>query len=133
MKQSKLVTLSCQICGNPYLGEEPEICCSGKECGCMGLPVEPLVCSDACNNILTKTYPKMPGLEVWSDIIIQGRLTTPDEFMQKHATPEQFARGIEILEQFGPDVCDEQWLDCFYKYVTENRISYTKVDSESID
>ena len=29
------------------------MCCSGRECGCMGMPVDPIVCSKECYNKLT--------------------------------------------------------------------------------
>lgn len=35
----------CEICGKEI---EVRICCNGSDCGCMGLPVEPPVCSDDC-------------------------------------------------------------------------------------
>lgn len=27
---------------------EPVTCCSGRDCGCMGMPTEPPFCSDKC-------------------------------------------------------------------------------------
>lgn len=35
------MTGNCEICGKEI---EVEMCCSGRECGCMGKPVEPPVC-----------------------------------------------------------------------------------------
>lgn len=35
----------CEICGTEI---EVKMCCSGHECGCMGLPVDPPVCSESC-------------------------------------------------------------------------------------
>ncbi len=26
--------------------DEPEICCDGRECGCMGLPINPPICNE---------------------------------------------------------------------------------------
>lgn len=49
-----LVMCSCMVCGTDYMGEEPKRCCSGRECGCMGMPIEPLVCSEECYNKLMK-------------------------------------------------------------------------------
>ena len=43
-----LVTCCCMVCGKDFQGEEPKMCCSGRECGCMGMPIEPVVCSDEC-------------------------------------------------------------------------------------
>ena len=41
------ITAECKVCGEetPY---EPKMCCNGFECGCMGLPTEPPICSDKC-------------------------------------------------------------------------------------
>lgn len=35
----------CDVCGTEI---EVNMCCSGHECGCMGLPTEPPVCSEKC-------------------------------------------------------------------------------------
>lgn len=41
---------------------EINTCCSGRDCGCMGMPIEPPVCSDECyDELMTnfeKYYPK---------------------------------------------------------------------------
>ena len=43
----------CANCGKQAPEDyEPPMCCSGYECGCMGLPIEPYVCSDKCWDIL---------------------------------------------------------------------------------
>lgn len=31
-----------------FKGEEPQMCCSGRDCGCMGMPTEPIICSRRC-------------------------------------------------------------------------------------
>ena len=36
---------NCEICDNEI---EIRLCCSGFECGCMGLPIDPPVCSNEC-------------------------------------------------------------------------------------
>lgn len=47
--------VNCMTCGNLFLGPEPQTCCSGRDCGCMGQPIEPIVCSEECyNNLLNK-------------------------------------------------------------------------------
>lgn len=38
----------CCNCSSPMAGHEPPTCCSGYECGCMGQPTEPNVCSEKC-------------------------------------------------------------------------------------
>jgi len=42
------VTLGCMVCDKEFQGKEPQMCCSGVECGCMGMPTEPIVCSQEC-------------------------------------------------------------------------------------
>lgn len=41
--------VACEICGHDFEGEV-KTCCSGRDCGCMGLPIEPILCSDKCAN-----------------------------------------------------------------------------------
>ena len=38
----------CEICGKPVDGYIPEYCCNGMDCGCMGRPINPCICSDRC-------------------------------------------------------------------------------------
>lgn len=45
---NKLVDLSCMNCGKEFRGEEPQMCCNGYQCGCMGMPIDPIVCSKEC-------------------------------------------------------------------------------------
>lgn len=42
------VKLNCMVCGTEFEGQEPQMCCSGRDCGCMGLPTEPVICSPEC-------------------------------------------------------------------------------------
>ncbi len=44
----------CIICGKEVPDYEPKMCCSGRECGCLGLPTEPCVCSQECYNTVLK-------------------------------------------------------------------------------
>jgi len=48
IKVTSCADLTCMYCGKEFKGEEPKMCCSGRECACMGLPIEPVVCSDEC-------------------------------------------------------------------------------------
>lgn len=36
---------NCEVCSNEI---EVQMCCDGKDCGCLGLPIEPPVCSNEC-------------------------------------------------------------------------------------
>ena len=47
-----IVELSCMVCNENFYGKEPQMCCSGRECGCMGMPTEPIVCSIECYDTL---------------------------------------------------------------------------------
>jgi len=38
----------CLICGKPVPDYEPDYCCSGFECACNGMPIEPCCCSQEC-------------------------------------------------------------------------------------
>ena len=44
----KLNKQTCEVCGQTYLGDDPKMCCNGRDCGCLGLPIEPMVCSKEC-------------------------------------------------------------------------------------
>ena len=39
----------CIVCGKDVIGYEPEYCCSGRDCGCRGLPLEPPLCGKECS------------------------------------------------------------------------------------
>lgn len=41
---------NCIICGKPVPNYEPVMCCSGRDCGCLGLPDEPPFCSKECED-----------------------------------------------------------------------------------
>lgn len=45
---------NCLICGKPVIDYIPKYCCSGKDCGCQGQPIEPCVCSKECGVALYK-------------------------------------------------------------------------------
>ncbi len=48
----------CYVCDRAVFGYVPQMCCSGRECGCYGLPMEPPLCeSKECHE---KVYGK-PG------------------------------------------------------------------------
>lgn len=45
---SNMVEQECIVCGKKFMGLKPSVCCSGRDCGCMGMPIDPQVCSDEC-------------------------------------------------------------------------------------
>lgn len=40
----------CMECGTT-IEYDPEYCCDGRECGCMGLPIEPPLCGNCWDKI----------------------------------------------------------------------------------
>lgn len=54
----KEVLLTCIVCGERFMGPEPVMCCNGRDCGCMGIPTEPIVCSKECYE---KGFPQQKG------------------------------------------------------------------------
>jgi hypothetical protein len=43
---------TCDICDAPVPDWEPEYCCDGHNCACQGLPINPCLCSEACERIM---------------------------------------------------------------------------------
>jgi hypothetical protein len=43
---------TCMICKKDMPEYKPEYCCNGMGCGCLGLPIDPPVCSDKCHEKL---------------------------------------------------------------------------------
>ena len=39
---------NCLVCGKPVKDYKPDYCCSGNRCACKGLPLNPCVCSEKC-------------------------------------------------------------------------------------
>ena len=48
MEERKIITQHCEVCGKEFEGPEPVFCCNMFDCGCQGLPLEPIVCSEEC-------------------------------------------------------------------------------------
>ena len=42
---------NCIVCGEET-SYTPEFCCDGRECGCMGRPIEPPLCSKECEEAI---------------------------------------------------------------------------------
>lgn len=40
----ELTKQNCISCDAEFLGNESDFCCSGSDCGCQGLPIEPPLC-----------------------------------------------------------------------------------------
>lgn len=41
-------TTPCFVCKKPVTGHVDEYCCDGRDCGCMGKPIYPCLCSQEC-------------------------------------------------------------------------------------
>ena len=52
MDEKKEVKLRCEACGEFYMGDEPNRCCSGHMCGCLGLPIDPILCESCIEQII---------------------------------------------------------------------------------
>lgn len=46
----------CEVCDKEFLDTPPVFCCSGRDCGCMGLPIDPVVCSKVCYDKMINKY-----------------------------------------------------------------------------
>lgn len=46
--------MKCQNCGEVEI-PEPEYCCSGYMCGCMGLPIDPPLCEKCFDKIINRS------------------------------------------------------------------------------
>ena len=65
IKPTNQITLTCEVCEKEFLGDPPGMCCSGRECGCMGRPIDPVVCSMECFDKIINKYKKMKtGIEL---------------------------------------------------------------------
>jgi hypothetical protein len=57
--------LNCMCCEIEFEGEPPQRCCDGYMCGCMGLPIEPIICSENCYHALLYHNKFTHFIEVW--------------------------------------------------------------------
>lgn len=70
---NKLVIVNCMVCSKEFLSEEPQMCCSGKDCGCMGMPIDPIICSSHC-------YHSLPFLKDKYLVWIETSKQLPNEY-----------------------------------------------------
>lgn len=49
--------LECYTCNKMFMGVPPKVCCNSSDCGCQGLPIEPVVCSNECYNDVMNNKP----------------------------------------------------------------------------
>ena len=80
----------CMICQKPIPDFKPEYCCDGVDCGCMGMPIYPCVCSDKCYEALMKGIGK-PYDERRKDAGIAVYRCPDDQYeIDGDETPEQY-------------------------------------------
>ena len=47
-----MMHVECMCCKEPMeIDYEPRMCCDGRDCGCYGLPIDPILC-DECDSKL---------------------------------------------------------------------------------
>lgn len=93
-KEAESADEPCLICGKPVSGYVPQYCCHGRDCGCGGLPVEPCVCSAACDHAV---YAHI-GLPFDQRRIAAGiELWTPE-----NTSDNGYTRGIESDTALSP-------------------------------
>lgn len=83
----------CQNCGEPgwYV---VQMCCDGRECGCMGQPVEPIICSVECYNRVCG-YEEKHALPTW----LVSKRTEISKHYDTAAIVNEFVK-IEVLKTF---------------------------------
>jgi hypothetical protein len=47
---------NCMNCEEKFFGQDPQYCCNGSMCGCLGYPTEPVVCSEKCYDELVNKH-----------------------------------------------------------------------------
>lgn len=89
----------CDICN---IEIEVTMCCNGHQCGCMGLPVEPPICSEKCYDIfMSEKYQK----EKKSQQALAAFIKPKTIDMNENLT---FGQAIEAAKK-GKRVCRAGW------------------------
>ena len=82
---------NCIICYKPVEGYEPKYCCSGHDCGCMGQPQEPCICSNECWDALMMDGPleerrEKAGIPLWQEPCDHEWKTIDESFSHEFGT-----------------------------------------------
>ena len=83
---------TCLNCGTE-IDYEPEYCCNGRECGCMGKPLEPPVCEE-CWDMVMNAPKQVPLEREGAPVIISsisGELTGHKAILMSKAIDAAFA------------------------------------------
>lgn len=114
---NKLVKLNCMSCGTEFMSEEPQMCCSGRECGCMGIPIDPIVCSEHC-------YYSLPFLKDKYLVWIETSKELPS---YPYYDNENKSNEIELIVRYEQEIVgfDEKEIICsaFYSQISGFYIS----------
>lgn len=51
---SQTIDCDCMMCGKALENYDPQMCCNAFDCGCMGKPTNPPICSEECWDALMK-------------------------------------------------------------------------------
>lgn len=68
MKDTGEIIYDCIQCGKPVQDYEPKMCCSGRDCGCLGQPTEPAICSQECWDKFEVRNDPYPNSEFWKEL-----------------------------------------------------------------
>ncbi|RJE88606.1 hypothetical protein D3P07_11465 [Paenibacillus sp. 1011MAR3C5] len=60
INKQHIYNTKCIVCDAQVYDYEPQMCCDGRECGCMGKPLEPPLCSTECEE---KVFGKYVGVK----------------------------------------------------------------------
>lgn len=101
-EEEKGAAQKCMYCEAEFIGDEPKYCCSGKDCGCMGQPIDPVVCSKGCYEMLMSRYkqPPLPAADVWKHSFITDKATA-DIFNQSATAGDAYTPVVAIRDNDG--------------------------------
>lgn len=113
---------NCDICGAEI---EIKMCCSGMQCGCMGLPIDPPICGSLnCEAAYARkirkytqwamTRPILNPLHIGKPIIVGTTLESAEDFKKLWSNFEDAGRSectcelpyVKAQDSNGVDICD---------------------------
>lgn len=115
---SDKVKLECMVCGKEFLGLKPQICCYAFDCGCRGLPIDPIICSSECwdkgmkitsyNQLreLLKAEKERRGISYSeiADALGYSQSTVEKWFSGANHSTMSFEKLLNVCELFGYDI-----------------------------
>ena len=94
---------NCVTCGKEI---EIHLCCYGKDCGCMGLPIEPPVCSNKCWDLYLmklKEELKMKELKEQLNYILHNR----HQFIPTDSVRQAVEEILNLINQYKKEILIE--------------------------